>query len=233
MAGLMNAEDLKKIRNTSLFGNLPDDVVRSILGNEPPHKYPKGKILFQQGDEADHFYIILNGWVKLYRQLPSGEEAILHVFTEGESFAEAAMFNGHKYPATAEIVSDARMVVINCNHFERHLRESPRIAMGMLASTTAHMKHLVTEVEQIKGRNSVERLAFFLLKMCPEDAVSAVVKLPYEKSLIASRLGIQPESLSRLLNKLRGYGVNSIKNQIIISDVAKLRQLAMGEDSPM
>ena len=229
----MKTEDFNVIRSTSLFSELSDDLLRSILGNEPPHDYPKNKILFQQGDEADHFYIVLSGWVKLYRQLSSGEEAILHVFTSGESFAEAAMFNGHRYPATAEIVSDARLVSINCNHFERQLRETPRIAMGMLASTALHMKQLVTEIEQIKGRNSAERLAFFLLKMCPEHAISAVVELPYEKSLIASRLGIQPESLSRLLNKLRGYGVNSIKNQVIISDVAKLRNLAMGDEPPM
>ncbi len=225
----MIQQDLDTIKRTSLFKKLDDDVLRTIIGNEPPRNYPKGKIIFQQGDEAYHFYVILSGWVKLYRQLPSGEQAILHISTEGETFAEIAMFGDHRYPATAEVVSDARLLAINCNMFERQLQDSPKVAMCMLASTSAHLKDLVSEVEQIKGRNSAQRLAFFLLGMCPDDSISAVVQLPYEKSLIASRLGIQPESLSRVLNKLRAHGANCIKNKIIISDVGALRRLAMDE----
>jgi CRP-like cAMP-binding protein len=227
----MTPQDLEIVRRTSLFKNLTDGMLHNIIGNEPSREHPKGKIIFQQGDDAEHFYVILSGWVKLYRQLPSGEQAILHISSEGETFAEAAMFGNHRYPATAEVVADAKLLSINCNLFERQLQDSPKLAMRMLASTSAHLKQLVTEVEQIKGRNSVQRLAFFLLGMCPDNAISAVVKLPYEKSLIASRLGIQPESLSRVLNKLRAHGANCIKNQIIISDVGALRRLAMDDDA--
>ncbi len=227
----MTPLDLEIVKRTSLFKSLSDDILRAVIGNEPPRKYPKGKVIFQQGDDAHHFYIILEGWVKLYRQLPSGEQAILHISSIGESFAEAAMFGDHRYPATAEIVADARLLAINCNMFERQLMESPKVALRMLASTSARLRHLVTEVEQIKGRNSVERLSYFLVRMCPADSLSAVVTLPYEKSLIASRLGIQPESLSRVLNKLRAHGANCIKNQIIISDVKALRRLAMDDDT--
>jgi len=227
----MTPSDIEIIKRISLFKGLSDDILHDIIGNEPPRSYPKGRIIFQQGDDANHFYIILEGWIKLYRQLPSGEQAILHIFTIGESFAEAAMFGDHLYPATAEVVADARLLSINCNVLERQLVKSPKVAMCMLASTSAHLKMLVSEVEQIKGRNSVQRLAYFLSRMCPADSDSAIVTLPYEKSLIASRLGIQPESLSRMLNKLRAYGTNCVKNQITISNVKALRRLAMDEDS--
>ena len=225
----MTPDDLEKVKRASLFSGLGDNVLRSIVGNEPPRTYPKGNLIFQQGDEADHFYVVLEGWVKLFRQMPSGEEAILHISGEGETFAEAAMFGGHKYPATAEVVADARLLSINANRFETMLGQEPEMAMSMLASTSVHLRQMVTEIEQIKGRNSSQRVAFFLLRMCPKDAVSAVVTLPYEKSLIASRLSIQPESLSRILNKLRAFGVNSRKNKVIISDVEVLRDLAMDE----
>ncbi len=223
----MDRQDFEQISRTKLFRGLPDELLLQLLGNDSPHDHPKGQLLFQQGDDADHFYIILSGWVKLYRQMPTGEEAILHIFTDGETFAEAAMFAGHRYPATAEVVADARLMSINSNQFERQIAQSPKIAMRMLASTAEHLKLLVTEVEQIKGRNSLERVAYFLLSMCPAGATSAVVNLPYEKALIASRLNIKPESLSRVLSKLRAYGVNSVKHQIIVSDVALLRKLAM------
>ena len=226
----MKPEDFEKIRSASLFAGLSDGTLRNIVGNESPREYRKGTIVFLQDEEATHFYIVLKGWVKLYRLMPSGDEAILHVFAERETFAEAAMFNGHKYPATAEVVADARMVAVNSNHFTSLLQEFPQIAMSMLASTSEHLKHLVTEIEQIKGRNSTQRLAYFLYKMCPPGDVSAVLSLPYEKSLIASRLGIQPESLSRTLNNLRAHGVNCVKNQVIIANVGTLRNLAQDND---
>ena len=226
----MDRQDFELLSQTRLFNGLPSDMLARIIGNEAPRQYKKGHLLFQQGDQADHFFVVLSGWVKLFRMMPTGEEAIMHIFTSGETFAEAAMFSGHKYPVSAEVVADARLLSINSNHFEAQISESPKIALKMLATTAERLKQLVTEVEQIKGRNSLERVAFFLLSMCPRDATSTVVELPYEKSLIASRLNIKPESLSRVLGKLRGYGIQSEKNQVIIPDVDRLRELAMDND---
>lgn len=225
----MDSQDLEKVRETSLFNGMPDAALREIVGNEPARQYPKGKVLFQQEDEASHFYIVLEGWVKLYRLWPSGEEVVMNIFTEGESFAEAAMFGDRRYPATAEVVSDARLIAVNCSIFESKMAEDSKIAMHMIAATMVHMKQLVMELEQVKGRSSAQRVAFFLLKLCPKEKGSALVYLPYEKALVASRLGIQPESLSRALNKLRGFGVNCVKNKVIISDIEELRELATGE----
>lgn len=225
----MDSQDLNKIRETCLFSGMSNETIQELIGNEPARHFPKGKVLFQQEDFATHFYIILGGWVKLYRLWPNGEEVIMHIFTEGETFAEAAMFTDHRYPATAEVVADARLMAINCNLFEKKMAEEPKIAMHMLASTTVHLKRLTMEVEQIKGRSSAQRVANFLLKLCPKEEGSALVYLPYEKALVASRLGIQPESLSRALNKLRGFGVNCVKNKVIISDISALRELATGE----
>ena len=224
----MEQHDLDITRSAFLFDGLEESVLHEIIGNQLPRDYAKGKIIFQQGDEADHFYVVLSGWVKLYRQMPSGEEAILHIFTTGETFAEAAMFNGHRYPATAEVVADARLLAINCNLFSAVLEKSPQTAIHMLTSVSGHLKHLVREIEQIKGRNSLQRVAYFLFRLCPKNTISTVVRLPYEKNLIAARLNIKPESLSRVFNKLRGYGVNCVKNQIIISDTQALQRLADG-----
>ncbi len=223
----MKPDDLNKIRQTILFSGLSDGILHKVLGNEPPRTHSKGSIIFLQDEPATHFFIILEGWVKLSRLMPSGEEAILHLFAERETFAEAAMFNGHQYPATAQAVSDTRLIAINSNTFSLILKETPQMAMQMIASTSMHLKQLVTEIEQIKGRDSTQRLAYFLYKLCPDDEKSPVLNLPYEKSLIAARLGIRPESLSRTLKNLRQHGINCVKDQITVSDVGILRNLAM------
>ena len=226
----MDIDDYKMVCSTKLFEGLSEELIQQIVGNRAAHAFKKGHLIFQQGDEAKHFYVILSGWVKLFRQLPSGDEAILHIFTVGETFAEAAMFDNMKYPASAEVVADAKLLAINCEHFKNQLAKNPEIAMRMLATSSLHLKNLVFEIEQVKARTSIQRVVQFLLGFCPKDSVSTVIELPYEKHLIATRLGIKPESLSRLLNQLRSHGVVCVKNKIVISDIPRLHHMIMEDD---
>ena len=84
--------DWQLLKATPLFGATPDEAVLRLIGDGGPKTFDKGKLLFQQGEPADAFYVILDGWVKISRMSRDGEETIVGVFTRGETFAEAAMF---------------------------------------------------------------------------------------------------------------------------------------------
>ena len=89
----------------------------------------------------------------------------------------------------------------------------------MLASASYHLKALVEQIEQIKLLSASQRIADFLVRLCPIREGSCTIDLPYEKALIASRLGMKPESLSRALAKLRPLGVSVDREQVSIVDV--------------
>ena len=122
--------------------------------------------MFRQGDPATAFFIVAEGWVKLYRVTVAGEEAVIHVFAKGDSFAEAVAFTGHPYPASAETVSEARIVRIPADHVVKCIRAMPEIALAMIASTSGHLHHLVETVEQLKAHTGVQRVAEFLASLC-------------------------------------------------------------------
>jgi len=218
----LTQDDIEVLSKTALFADLDRDQLRALIGNATPRLYPKGRVLFQQEDSADRFYAVLDGWVKLSRQSRGGDEVILGVFCRGETFAEAAMFLNSTFPVTAEVVDDARLLTFQNDVFRARLRDDPELGLGMLASTSRHLKHLVEHIEQVKGRPGPQRVAGFILSLCPIPDGSAVVGLPYEKSLIAARLGMKPESLSRALARLRRLGIRSERNHIVVSDVAML-----------
>ncbi len=197
-----------------------------LIGNQAPKKYNKGSILFQKGDVASAFYFILDGWVKIYRLSPVGSETVVGLFTRGESFAEAAMFNGGHYPVDAEIVSPSRMLCIHAEKFRTLVHDEPDLALAMLASCSKHLKFLVEQLEQIKLLSAPRRIADFLVGLCPATTGSCKITLPYEKSLIANRLGMQPESFSRAITKLRPLGVSVEREHVDIADVASLTQFA-------
>ena len=87
------------------------------------------------------------------------------------------------------------------------------------------------QVEQLKAQSGLQRVAEFLASRATVDSGSCATTLPYDKVLIASRLGLKPESLSRGFAKLKSVGVAVHAGRVAVSDVAKLRRLAAEERS--
>ena len=226
MASKLTAGDLQIITRIAVFRGLKPETVEHIIAPATAVMLSPQDCLFRQGDPATAFFITINGWVKLYRITQAGEETVIHTLTKGDSFAEAVAFTGNRYPATAEAVSEARVVRIPADHIVRCIRESPDIALAMIASTSQHLHHLVQQVEQLKAQSGVQRVAEFLASLAPGNQGPCVIALPYDKVLIAARLGLKPESLSRAFAKLRSVGVVVHASHVAVNDVAKLRQLA-------
>jgi CRP-like cAMP-binding protein len=220
----MDQTDWRIVRSTSLFGAMPQDVATGLIGQQPVRIYEKGTLLFQQGEPANSFFVVLDGWVKVFRMTPDGAEAVVGVFRRGETFAEAAIFLGGRYPVSAEVVSTSRLLRIDGEMLRRRIREQPDLALSMLASSSYHLKFLVEQIEQIKLLSGPQRIADFLMRLCVKTEGPEKVELPYEKALIASRLGMKPESLSRSLAKLRPLGVTVEREFVSIANVATLRE---------
>jgi CRP-like cAMP-binding protein len=226
----MDPHDWKIVRSTPLFGAMPQEVAQSIIGNQAVRNYDKGVTLFQQSEPASAFYVVLDGWVKLYRMTPDGTEAVVGVFRRGETFAEAAMFLGGRYPVNAEVVVPSRLLRVDGAMLIKRIREQPDLALSMLASASYHLKALVEHIEQIKILSAPQRIADFLVRLCPVREGGCTIDLPYEKALIASRLGMKPESFSRGLAKLRPLGVSVEREQVSIVDVALLSRFVESSD---
>lgn len=218
----MDLHDWQIVRSTPLFGAMPQDAAQALIGPNPVRSYEKGTVLFQQGEPATSFFVVLDGWVKLFRLTPEGHEAVVGVFRRGETFAEAAIFLGGRYPVGAEVVTAARLLRVEGELLRKSIREQPDLALSMLASASYHLKALVEQIEQIKLLSAPQRIADFLVRLCPLRRGGCTIELPYEKSLIASRLGMKPESLSRSLAKLRPLGVNVDRENVAIADIGVL-----------
>jgi len=96
----------------------------------------------------------------------------------------------------------------------------------MLASASLHLKRLVDQIEELKARTGPQRLADFLVGLAPVAQGPCTIALPYEKLLIAGRLGMKPESLSRAFQRLRAVGVRINQNTVAVGDVARLTEFA-------
>lgn len=227
----MKPTDWQIVRATPLFGALAEETAHSLLSSHAVRSVEKGALLFQQGEPVSSFFVILDGWIKIFRMTPEGTEAVVGVFRRGESFAEAAIFLEGRYPVSAEAVTESRLLAVDGELFRRRILEEPRLALAMLASSSQHLKFLVEHIEQIKALDAPQRIADFLVRLSGQLEGACTVELPYEKSLIAKRLGMKPESLSRALGRLRLLGVIVERDMVSVADISALRRYA--EASPV
>lgn len=231
MASHPTAADLEIITRIAVFRGLKPETVEHIIAPATAMVLKAHEVLYRQGDPATAFFIMISGWTKHYRINLSGEETVIHLLTKGESFAEAVALTGGRFSATAEAVTDARIARIPADHIVRCIRASPDISLAMIASTCQRLHHLMEQVEQLKAESGVQRVAEFLVSLAPVRNGSCDILLPYDKVLIAARLGLKPESLSRAFAKLRSIGVVVHSSHVVVSDVAKLHRLATDEKS--
>lgn len=226
----MKPEHIAVARNSMLLSAAPEPVVQSVLSSARLREFDRGATIFLQGERASAIYIVAEGWVKLYRIAPNGAEAVVGVFTKGRSFGEAVAFRHDVYPVAAEAVTDCSLIRIEADAFLRLLRDNPEVAILMLSATYIHLHSLVTQVEALKAQTGAQRVAEFLLELAPCAVGPCEVVLPYDKVLIAGRLGMKPESLSRAFFRLRDQGVTIRQNHADIEDVTTLR--AFAEEDP-
>jgi CRP/FNR family transcriptional regulator, dissimilatory nitrate respiration regulator len=219
----MDSADRRIALQALLLRNLPEELGIGLIESAAARTYARGEAIFLQGDSADFIGVVLDGWVKLFRIKPNGAEAVIGVFTRGNSFGEAPAVMQGTFPVSAAAVTDCRLLMVRAAPLIELMARNPVVTRAILAATLTHLHGLVHQIEQLKAQSGAQRLAEFLVSLTPVDAGSCTLTLPYDKSLVAARLGMQPESLSRALARLRALGVNVPQNQVVIEDVAALR----------
>lgn len=222
----IHRQDVDVARRSNFIAAMPPDVVEAIMSRSDVHSGARGATIFRQGEPATSIYVVLNGWVKLYRTSQNGEEAVVGVFAKGESFGEAVVMAKGRYPVTAQAVTDCRLLQIDGSVLLDLVRRRPELAGSILSSMYIHFHALVGQIEQLKALTGPQRLAEFLLGLATVETGECSVRLPYDKALVAGRLGMKPESLSRAFAQLRKVGVAVNQGDATISDVSKLRDFA-------
>jgi len=219
-------DDLAIVRRINVFRGLNPQMIEQMVAPATTLSLREHGVVCRQDDPAAAFFIVVDGWIKLYRITMAGDEAVINVLARGDSFAESAAFTGQPYLHTAEAVSDARVIRVPVAHILKCIQSAPEFAQAMIAAMAQHMSHLVQQVEQLKAKLGVQRLAEFLLSLCPNDQETCTVALPYDKTLIAARVGLKPESLSRAFAKLRSIGVHVHAAHVEFRNPDKLRRFA-------
>ncbi len=228
---LMRTDWLRLLRSHHLFTALEDTQYVQIAREVTATQVSGGQPLFRRGEEADAFYVVASGRIKLSLYAADGAEKVVDVLGPGRSCAEALMFSeAPRYPVTAEALEDSVALRVPAASFRRLLHANDAACFRMLAELSARLHAQLREIEALTLQNASQRLAFHLAQRATATGGDGhLAQLPEPRAVIASQLGMQPETLSRVIRQFTDAGlIEAVGRDLRVPDVARLLAAAGG-----
>ena len=227
---MKEAEILQVLESAQLFEGLGKAPLREVAGVIVPKQYPENTTLFLQDAQAHGFFVLVRGSITVYRTGMDGRQQILHVFeTMGDVCGEAPVFEGGRYPATADVAAQTALLYLPRDAFLRLARRHPEILMQMLAILSKRLRRFVNLIDDLSLKDVGSRLAKYLLEeVAHASGHDILLRMP--KNVLAARLGTIAETVSRSLRKLQAQGLIAVEGRRIrVLDADGLSAIAEGE----
>lgn len=219
--------DEQLVRKVHLFSVLNDEQLATLLRHTRAIKLQENETLFELGQSAERFYLLTSGQIKVFRISEDGNEKIFEIVSPGKLFAEAVMFMQHgRYPANATALQASEVYGFENRAFSTMLQESNGLCLKLLANLSMRLHAQVNEIDNLSLQNATFRVIGYMLDLLADPRTeSAVLDLVVPKQVIASRLSITPETLSRILHTMAKNDIIAINGKIIaIKSVRRLRE---------
>lgn len=225
----MNLRDRDILQSTPLLANLNPSLAKRILDGVTISSSEARDMLFREGTAADCFYIVLSGYVRLFRAAQD-KEADTGIFGPGELFGQCAMFLNDQHTFNAQAAEPVTLARFDYSKVRQIMHEEPELALSMMNIMARHLNDARINVANDRLRTAPQRVANYLLELSvthggSNGGTGASFRLPFQKNLLAGKLGLAPEALSRAFSLLKNSGV-SIRGRVIhISDAEALRKI--------
>jgi CRP-like cAMP-binding protein len=191
-----------------LFAKLDEDQIKRVEAMSRDISLADGEALFHAGDQADRFYLVTKGQMKLFRLSLNGNEKVIEIISPGHTFAEALMFNeSPNYPVNASAIGRTEVLAFDSQAFLDLLRESVDTCFRVMGDMSQRLKRMIKEIDDLTLQSATGRVAGYLWGCWEEANKVRVIKLKAPKGVIASRLSVKPETFSRILHNFAEQGL--------------------------
>lgn len=230
------------IASAPMFDGLDRAHVDFLAAQSQAVFVPSGQVLFRKGTPSTGFYVVCAGRMQLSVSNSEGLVKVLEILSPGSAFGHAVMFVHEPYPVDATALADAQLVFVPAAAVERLLDDDPAMARIMLASLARRLQNKIQDIAMLSLQSATQRILAYILGAvgagsydlgegggAPDsDAAergkrSTSIKLPALKQVLASRLGMTPETFSRVVRDLSEKGLIRASGAVIeIPDVPAL-----------
>ena len=178
-------------------------------------KFEKGRLIFNEGEPGDGFYIVETGKIKIFKLSFEGKEQILHIYGPGKAFGEVPVFEGNDFPASAMAMVKSEIIFIPRDKFIKLISDTPGLAMNMLGILSMRLREFTIQIENLSLKEVPARLASYILTLSEEHDKTEKVVLPISKAQLANLIGTTPETVSRVFKKMINISLIGVDGRTI------------------
>jgi CRP-like cAMP-binding protein len=222
---------IAQLRDLAIFRQLEDRVLERLVAISELRSYESGARLNAQGDMDVPFCVLISGQLSFYRTAPDGTVTVVDVLQPPGHIGLQGVLTQMPVLTGVEAVAPSRVISIDGAGLRTLLHDEPSLASGLLLAEAMDFRSLVLQVCDLKLRTTAQRLGHYLLELAPDPSSnSATLRLPFDKRLLAARLGCRQENLSRAFATLREQGVETRGARVVLHDIPRLRDYAVAFD---
>ncbi|MBB5042692.1 Crp/Fnr family transcriptional regulator [Shinella fusca] len=219
------ARERETLLNSGLLSALGVESVAAMMEIAVIGNLPARQILFREGEPADMLHCVLSGYVRLYKLDPDGREADVELYGPGDLIGASALLDGSRYAVTAQAAEPSLIARFDLKRVREIASRRTDLCTALANALSAQLSRVFASLADDRLHTAPQRVARYLLSHCAPDGRAVSFRLPYQKSLLAGKLGLAPEALSRAFSLLRNHGVNVRGRLVQITDPEALRRV--------
>lgn len=221
----MRENDLKQVRDLPLFSGMDEDNFADVMRVAYLQTFPPQVQLITEGESADFLHVVVDGAVELFAR-SNGRETTMAIVHPVSTFILAAVLKDAVYLMSARTLAKSRILLIPSEDIRSVMERDASFDRAIIVELATCYRSVVKAQKDLKLRSGVERLANYLLRQHGHAGANGVFILDIEKRILANRLGMTPENLSRAFATLKPYGVEVNGVEITLADPNDLAKLA-------
>lgn len=229
----MAAVDRSLAAGLPLFAGLSPTELDDILREAHAVHHAKNSVVFEEGAEAESFFVLLHGHVRATKTTSDGQQVVVRYVAPGEIFGVAMAIGLPRYPATATAVDDSVVLVCPASIWPRLVEKYPVLATNTLQTLGSRLQDSHTRVVEMSTEQAESRVAHALLRLIRQagrKVESGVeVDFPISRQDIAEMTGTTLHTVSRILSGWEQRGlIDGGRQRIVVREPEKLQALAEG-----
>jgi CRP/FNR family cyclic AMP-dependent transcriptional regulator len=221
-----------KMRADHIFCDLPTTALQAFEQMKYATAYPKGAVLFVEGQAPRGIFVLCKGRVKLSICSTDGKTLILKIAEAGEVLGLSATLSGKPYELTAETIDPCQINFVKREDFMRFLRDHSEACLRVAEQLSDKYNAACREIRSLGlSHSAAEKLAKLLLEWTNKNGeankTEPRVKLALTHEEIAQMIGTSRETVTRLFAELKKKQVVQSKGStLVIKNKAALKAIA-------
>lgn len=232
---LFNPRQLRElVRGVPWLTGIGEDELGRLLEASELRTLRPREWLFRQETPAQWLHIVISGTVRLVRSAGDGRQATIRCVERGGTLGELSMVSSAGvYLYSAEALRRTHVLTLPAARCREIMDREPACRAEFMSRLAMELTERLEDMALLTQADAMSRLVSYILRQLPSARTQPpqVVRLTIPKRWLAAQLAMTPETLSRLLARLREAGVINIDRQrLVVLDEQKLRDFMLSDD---